>query len=529
MAVESLNSVEELSRYREGNSYRRLDNIKEIHRIQFMTVSRNITHGVFILSAVLFFVLNILTVRDGHNWGDDFGQYIQHAKNIIGGQPYASRIMVEPWVTVPPGFPLLLVPWIYFWGVNFKVLKIFNVILWQCFVLAFYPLMRKRLGEENALLGSLALLSSPFFFLFKQNVLSDTAFIFFVTLAILALMKFEESFAKGEQRRSQFLFWGGILLIGCSSLIRPTGVCLFMATIVYFLRVHRDKRFFFYILFVFILSEGFNFLTGVSGINNYLGPLHMSFGMWVSTAYRHCVYVLHTIVGFYFPTKTAISVPLSSFLSFLITKTALLLVLGVFGGFLFRLWRRTISLLECFFVVYFLGIMAWTIEGGSRYFLPIAGVFLILGLEGVRAIYRLVFNDKFENIREGIIRGILILLIAHNVLSIIVDLDFDDNEIYRKNTKEVVQWIQRNIQPEEHYMFWKPRALAALTDRVGTPFWIYPEDKRNWPQRAKKFKIDYLIIFTVDEYLLNQVTDGVIEAKEIWGNDGYKIFKVLNE
>ncbi len=33
---------------------------------------------------------HLLTIRAGHDWGDDFSLYIHHAKNIVEGQPYAD-------------------------------------------------------------------------------------------------------------------------------------------------------------------------------------------------------------------------------------------------------------------------------------------------------------------------------------------------------------------------------------------------------------------------------------------------------
>ena len=51
----------------------------------------NVNRGWIIPSAVLFIVIaQVLTVREGHNWGGDFAQYILHARNIVEGRPYAQ-------------------------------------------------------------------------------------------------------------------------------------------------------------------------------------------------------------------------------------------------------------------------------------------------------------------------------------------------------------------------------------------------------------------------------------------------------
>src|SRR5580704_2440608 len=89
---------------------------------------------------VLFFIINTYTIKDGHNWGDDFAQYIQHAINLIEHKPYASGISYDLRIACPPGFPFLLTSVIYWFGVNFKILKSLNVLLWAISALAAYGL-----------------------------------------------------------------------------------------------------------------------------------------------------------------------------------------------------------------------------------------------------------------------------------------------------------------------------------------------------------------------------------------------------
>ena len=60
------------------------------------------------LSILLYVVINLITIKDEKKGDDYFAQYILHAQNIIQGKSYASNIILDPWVVVPPGFPLLL-------------------------------------------------------------------------------------------------------------------------------------------------------------------------------------------------------------------------------------------------------------------------------------------------------------------------------------------------------------------------------------------------------------------------------------
>lgn len=180
-----------------------------------MAMKRDFSARLFTLCFFTFVIINIATIQDGHNWGDDFSQYILHARNIIEGREYTRDIMLDNPVVFPPGFPLFLVPWMKGFGLNFKVLKTFNVMFWYLHILLLYPIFLKRVGREMAAICSLVLMTSSYFFLFKQNILSDVPFLFFTTLAIYVFTKYcddEKCDANGRRH-----FWGGYLF-WCSGL-----------------------------------------------------------------------------------------------------------------------------------------------------------------------------------------------------------------------------------------------------------------------------------------------------------------------
>src|SRR5579862_3646878 len=74
---------------------------------------RMMRHVTIALIGVFF----LLTLRDGHTWGDDFAQYLQHADNIAHAEPYAQtgyiynpqNAIVGP-KSYPPGYPAVLAP-----------------------------------------------------------------------------------------------------------------------------------------------------------------------------------------------------------------------------------------------------------------------------------------------------------------------------------------------------------------------------------------------------------------------------------
>src|ERR1700748_2038347 len=71
------------------------------------------SHFWLIILLLIVAGFHILTVRQGHIWGDDFAMYVHHAKNIVEGRPYtATGYLFHPSISVsprmyPPVFPFL--------------------------------------------------------------------------------------------------------------------------------------------------------------------------------------------------------------------------------------------------------------------------------------------------------------------------------------------------------------------------------------------------------------------------------------
>ena len=84
-----------------------------------------------LLLAVLLGGSYYATLRPGQDWGGDFSQYINHARNIASGRPYLETryVVTFPEAAVhmpasyPPVFPLLLAPFYARFGLNYSALK----------------------------------------------------------------------------------------------------------------------------------------------------------------------------------------------------------------------------------------------------------------------------------------------------------------------------------------------------------------------------------------------------------------------
>ena len=119
----------------------------------------------------------ILTIREGHNWGGDFSQYILHAKNLVDRGYYSipeyianySHSFISP-IEYPPIFPLLLTPAYILFGINFVAFKV-TVIISLCLALfAIYFTFRDRLTAPLSIGLILILGFNPYFWIRLQPI-----------------------------------------------------------------------------------------------------------------------------------------------------------------------------------------------------------------------------------------------------------------------------------------------------------------------------------------------------------------------
>jgi hypothetical protein len=97
----------------------------------------------------------LLTLRPGQDWriGDDFAQYILHARNIAEGRAYASTgYIYNPDLAVigppayPPVLPLVLAPlWAWF-GLDLQAMKALMVVFFVGGLALSSKLMRPAIG-----------------------------------------------------------------------------------------------------------------------------------------------------------------------------------------------------------------------------------------------------------------------------------------------------------------------------------------------------------------------------------------------
>lgn len=482
------------------------------------------------LAILLFGLINITTLYHGHNWGGDFSQYLLHARNLLEGQPYNSNIALELWVVSPPAFPFLLMPFIYFFGLNLKILKLINVFFWLLSALVLGKIAHKRLGPDMALGIVLVLLSSPYFFWFKQNILSDIPFLFFITAGLFSASKyFEEGHGSNVNKKWLYL---SLCLMFWAQITRLAGSTIFMATIIYVLITQKDKKQIFLILGVWVFAAIMLLSFGVSPWE-HVKEIHVGFIEWIKVAYLRCADLLKYMIAFYIPPgmTTSFSAPLFPILEKVCDIINPFFLFGAAFLLFRKIHRRSISLIGVFLIIYFVAWAGWPLSGGERYGLPIFGLGCIVILE-----YMSKAGHKFPAVTKRLLISCLAVLMAHNAFSIYKNYDFNDDYCLVDTTRSLAEWIKDQTPQDARFMFYKPRILSLLTNRpVATNwnFWQFPrENQEDWLMRLKRLKIDYVIKAKGlnDYWFLNprEVFTSSLMIP-VWQNEEYIIFRILRE
>lgn len=458
-----------------------------------------VVRPVLIFFFVFFIAANIYTLKDGHNWGDDFSQYVLNARNIAQHRPYAAGIMLENPTVYPPGFPLLLAPFVKTFGLDLKLLKVLNIFFWYAGILVLYLILLRRGGSSLAMPGAVFLAASSYFFVYKQNILSDIPFFFFTCCA---LYFFE---------RELFLFF--LLAASAAVWTRSAGNVLFAAALFYFLFIRRDMRKAAAALVVCALN-GLIVLSWTGYHPGFWTTLARTPAAYVAAVLDNFATVFGSLWYFFCPAQTVLSSVLFGAGNRLMPLAAPVLYGMMLWSFI-RGWRnRNLSYLECFSFFYLSLLVVWsgfTMPPGAftRFVLPLLP-FVFISIWRPGSLARIAF---------------LVLLVI-NVTNIMINWDFNDDAINRPQTKAMAAWLKENTRPEEHFMFWKPRALALLTARTGTAPWIWEGEKEAFARRIKALGISYVVVFQDDRGLIEQLGRAG-QSHLVWQNSGYKIFKIV--
>lgn len=484
----------------------------------------------FILCFILLFAVNVFTLHDGHNWGDDFAQYIMHAQNILEHREYTSGIMIDNPVVYPPGYPFLLAPLLKVFGLDFRVLKLVNVIFWYASVFLLYGLFLEKVGKGMAMASCLFMASSSYFFIFKQNVLSDVPFLFFVILSITAFTRHCE---RSQDRRKDVFYLALFAISSCCAFwTRSIGMVLFLSAAFYFwVREGNGYR----AVGMIVLGAGaFYVQVALIGIHQGYWEVFKQQGMAAAGFILHNYSLIFSSLAWVFiPGMTAVTAKFFSFVDVFLVVVGPLLLAAIIVFSVRAVIKRRFSFYACFAFFYFWALVAWTAfahspQSFSRYVLPLVGYGVMVGVEKAHILVakmRGLFLPKI--VKAGCV-AVLGSVLTVNVVNIETHFSLNDDVLFTDDNQQLFAWVERNVREDEFYVFLKPRAIALMTGRVGTMLWTQPGQKDHWRQRMDRLGVSYLIMGkNANKNFMRYLEQNQDFFRVVWENGSYKIFKVL--
>lgn len=415
--------------------------------------------GLFAVIALVY----ASTYYGDQGWGDDFAQYILHARHIALGRAYVETGYVYTWDTAsigprwyPPGFPLMLAPVLAYRGLDFTAFQVLLTVVQMFWLAAAFVLFRRALGDGAALVLTSMLGLSPYLIMFRREVMSDIPFAFLTLCALLVI--------DGQQPNAGHTRWKPFLaaaLIAAAAAVREVGFVIVVALAAESIVKRRAHP--------ALVPAGL--AVGVLTV-----ALHTAFGPQSYTdqfrafPVRTVVsniphYFVHHMRGFWAgPSVILAGVPVPILWLIALPLAAL--------GFSLRL-RRTRGVTELFFVAYTLVILAWPTVQELRFLYPVLPLILLYAGTGAKALLesadRLVSARVMAGVRVLALALLAMIYAVRTTKEIHAAGPVSDGPL-TPSAQRLFQAIRADTPPGAVVVFRSPRALTLFADRRGAGF-----------------------------------------------------------
>ena len=401
------------------------------------------------LAALLVGLFYFATIREGHEWGDDFSMYIHHARNIAQGTPYAATGYIynlhnpsyAPRV-YPPGFPVLLAPVVRLFGLDLRLMKVVVLVCFVGSLLVGAHLFRDTLPRPylEALVLTLGL--NPFLWELKDHILSDLPFLFFM---LLSLRWF-------TQRDGRAGVLAGVAAYAAYA-TRVLGVMLVPCFLAHDLLRHRSiTRRTAVACGVFVILAGVQYVFWIRD-RSYLEAFTPTPAI-----------VLENVVAY----LRSLSDLWDNGHSDSVRKIAFLAIGGAAAWGYVGALRAGRGVLEVFPWAYLAPVLLWPAYQGTRFLIPLVPFYLYYCLLGVQ---------RIDAVVEGRWGGRRVVFVAFLALVGLTYVGRYATERYDRITPgvtdpeslELFEFVRTATGPQEVFVFSKPRALALFTGRSAAP------------------------------------------------------------
>lgn len=454
------------------------------------------------------------TYRTGHTWGDDFAMYLLHAGNLAEGRPYEATGYVynpaEPHLgppVYPPLFPLMLAPVYMLFGLNLTAFKVLITTTFLLYLAALYAILKPYLPAPWRLAAVVLMGLQPYFWDFKDAILSDIPGLLFAACAIWLA---QTSYGS-KQTIGRAVLLG--LAIVVASGVRNTAVVLlpgiFVYEVLYWRRVSR-----FTLIAAVIAVAGLLVWRQYSPESAYASLFRLEPG-WIVANTINYAKILRT---------------------FWLNGTSNALSYAVFGiGYLVAGWglwtqRRNLGFLEIYALLHLALVISYSVPGAYRYLLPVLPLYLAYLLAGLR--------DGTRFLPPAMRTGALVAAVGAVLLTYAGLYSKQNWTTIREGVGDpefisMANFIRQNVEPGEIITFRKPRVLALTS---GHPSATYPNEAtaQQLSEFLSSFHVQYVLAaklthedFVPDQAVLRPFLDSAGPAAELVHTEGpYSLYRM---
>ncbi len=455
--------------------------------------------------------IHLLTIRQGHGWGDDFAQYIAHARNLVEKQPYANTGYVlnpeAPEIgpsAYPPGLPVLLAPVYAACGLNFAAMKAVIAASLGLLLGLLVVLFRRDLSPLQTGVCLLLIGLNPYMFDLKEQVLSDLPFAAFVALSAVLVLRFEARPGPGPAMALGAAVYGAYAFRTVGALLMPA---LFLTAVT---RLRAGRR------MVLVAATGTFVVLAVSQAalfgwsSDYLltlrkfDPAMLAYNLlfypvslyrlWGSGPTRNLALAVHAIAAAF----------------------------AVYGYVKARSPR--LRFLEYFALLLLLTLLVWPVKGSTRFLIPLVPLWLFYAVRG----FGLASDRMPLRLRLSVgaaIAGAILGAVGASYYS--YGVQRPPAGPAAPGFQRLARHIGRNTPDGSLILLAQPRALALFTSRRSAVCRCESADALL--DYARRVGASYVLAhesFPVDRRRLAFLGHRPEWFQRVYAGDGYQLFRI---
>ena len=427
------------------------------NRLRALTVP--VLFGIFLLG---YLALGLATMANGHGWGDDWAQYVLHARNIASVHPYADTGYlfnvdipnVGP-PSYPPGLPLLLTPIFFVFGMDILA---FKIVCFVCTLLALpvtFRLLSLSVDKSIALIAVLLFALHPYVWSIRHGIASEAPYLLFSMLALWWGARSDQRDDKSLSSTAAGVLLG--FLLYSTVISRSIGITLLPAIMVYGWAQRKPLSWFVGFILSFSLFVWLQTLWLVKP-TTYENELRVpTMGLILSNANNYWLSLADLVpMPFGFSRLSAAAVVVLAALGAL-NLTGQRKPIGQTSNSVRTLAAR-VPLILWYLAAYLLALLVAAIEPNSRYLLPILPIVIALAAEGAFSIAK-----RFRLTKRIMLYVAVGLAIYWAALYL---RKSNDDQATCDACLEMFSYVRTNTTPDSVIVFAKPRAMALLGGRA---------------------------------------------------------------